>query len=57
MPVYSGRALLVDDQRLNRELLKVMLRRCGIESDLAASGPEAVDLASRNSYAFISTDL
>jgi len=57
VPVYSARALVVDDQRLNRELLKVMLRRCGIEADLAASGPEAIDLAARNPYAIIFTDL
>jgi hypothetical protein len=57
LPASTGRALVVDDQRLNRELLKVMLRRCGIESDLAASGAAAIDLASRNSYAIIFTDL
>jgi signal transduction histidine kinase/ActR/RegA family two-component response regulator len=57
MPVYAVRALVVDDQRLNRELLKVMLRRCGIEADLAASGPEAIALAERNPYAIIFTDL
>jgi signal transduction histidine kinase/ActR/RegA family two-component response regulator len=57
LPPCAGRALVVDDQRLNRELLKVMLRRCGIESDLAAGGPEAIELASRNSYAIIFTDL
>ena len=56
-PVYSIRALVVDDQRLNRELLKVMLRRCGIESDLASSGAEAVKLAAAQSYGLVLTDL
>jgi two-component system, sensor histidine kinase len=55
--VYAVRALVVDDQRLNRELLKVMLRRCGMEADLAAGGLEAVDLAARNPYAIIFTDI
>ncbi len=56
-PLFSGKALLVDDQRLNRELLKVMMRRCGLESDLAASGQEAIDLAAKNSYTIIFTDI
>ena len=55
--VYAGRALVVDDQRLNRELLKVMLRRCGLEADLAASGPEAIALAGQQKYTIIFTDL
>ena len=54
---YTGRALVVDDERLNRELLRVMLRRCGLEADLAASGPEAITLASRTTYTIILTDL
>lgn len=52
-----GRALVIDDARLNRELLKVMLRRFGLDADLAADGPEAIKLAARNSYAIIFSDL
>ncbi len=52
-----NRALVVDDMRLNRELLKVMLRRFGLEADLAPGGPEAVKLAAANRYAIIFTDL
>jgi signal transduction histidine kinase/ActR/RegA family two-component response regulator len=51
------RALVVDDTKLNRELLKVMLRRLGLEADVAAGGPEAVQLAGANRYGIIFTDL
>ncbi len=51
------RALVVDDTKLNRELLKVMLRRLGLEADVAASGPEAIQLAAQNRYGIIFTDL
>jgi CheY-like chemotaxis protein len=43
--------------KLNRELLKVMLRRLGLAADLAADGREAVNLAAQNRYAIIFTDL
>ncbi|AOS45522.1 Aerobic respiration control sensor protein ArcB [Lacunisphaera limnophila] len=56
VPLWT-RALVVDDARLNRELLKVMLRRLGLEADLASGGPEAVKLAAANRYAIIFTDL
>ncbi len=52
-----NRALVVDDMRLNRELLKVMLRRFGLVADLAPGGPEAVKLAAEHRYAIIFTDL
>ena len=51
------RALVVDDTKLNRELLKVMLRRLGLEADVASSGPEAVQLDAQNRYGIIFTDL
>ncbi len=55
-PVWNS-VLVVDDIKLNRELLKVMLRRLGLAADLASSGPEAVQLAAQNRYAVIFTDL
>jgi len=56
MAVWT-RALVVDDTKLNRELLKVMLRRLGLEADVATGGPEALQLAGVNRYAIIFTDL
>jgi len=56
LPLWN-RALVVDDTKLNRELLKVMLRRLGLDADVAASGPEAVQLAGLNRYAIVFMDL
>ena len=41
---YTGRALVVDDVRLIRASLCAMLRGYGIQCDVAADGPEAVQL-------------
>jgi len=51
------RALVIDDTKLNRELLKVMLRRLGLEADVAANGAEALRMAAQNRYGIIFTDL
>lgn len=52
-----GRALVVDDQMLNRELLKLMLKKLSFEPDLAASGLEALEMAANNHYTVILMDL
>lgn len=56
-PQKLVQALVIDDTKLNRELLKVMLRRIGVEADLAASGPEGIALAANKTYQIIFTDL
>ncbi|MBK9989635.1 MAG: response regulator [Verrucomicrobia bacterium] len=52
-----GRALVVDDQTLNRELLKLMLKKLSFEPDLAASGQAALELIAHNNYTVILMDL
>jgi len=56
-PPMRGRAMVVDDHSVNRELLKIMLRRQGFLTDLAATGDEAVALAAANTYSVIFMDL
>jgi signal transduction histidine kinase/CheY-like chemotaxis protein len=56
-PPMRGRALVVDDHPVNRELLKIMLRRQGYIADLAISGEEAVPMAAAGSYSIIFMDL
>jgi signal transduction histidine kinase/ActR/RegA family two-component response regulator len=56
-PAVRGRALIVDDQAVNRELLKIMLRRQGYFTDLASSGEEAVALSASTQYSIIFMDL
>ncbi len=56
MAVWT-RALVVDDVALNAQLLKVQLRRMGLEADIAASGRDALEFAAVNPYAIIFIDL
>jgi signal transduction histidine kinase/ActR/RegA family two-component response regulator len=53
----SVRALVVDDQKLNRELLRQILRRQGCEADTAAGGAEAEALVGAQRYDVIFMDL
>jgi signal transduction histidine kinase/CheY-like chemotaxis protein len=56
-PPMRGRALVVDDHVVNRELLKIMLRRQGYLADLATNGTEAILLAAATPYAIVFMDL
>jgi signal transduction histidine kinase/ActR/RegA family two-component response regulator len=51
------RALVVDDQKLNRVLLQHILRRQGCDADLADGGAEAMALMSAQRYDVIFMDL
>ncbi|MDX2187992.1 MAG: response regulator [Opitutaceae bacterium] len=53
----SKRALVVDDQALNREIVRLMLQRLGFNAETASSGEEAVRLARVQSYDIIFLDL
>jgi two-component system, sensor histidine kinase len=56
-PAVRGRALIVDDQAVNRELLKIMLRRQGYITDLASNGEQALAMSTTQSYSIIFMDL
>ena len=51
------RALVVDDVALNAQLLKVQLRRMGLEADIATTGRDAIAFAKANPYAILFIDL
>ncbi|HUM03170.1 MAG TPA: response regulator [Thermoanaerobaculia bacterium] len=53
----APRALLVEDNEENRELLAHMLRSRGAEVVVAATGPEAAEAASRQPFSFVLLDL
>ena len=54
---HPPRILIVDDMETNRFLMEVFLRRNGFEPELAASGEEAVQLATTKKYDAILMDL
>ncbi len=51
------RALVVDDNAINRKLVTTLLDRLGVTVDEAADGRQAVDLARRTSYDIIFMDI
>ncbi|WP_404421654.1 response regulator [Nibricoccus sp. IMCC34717] len=56
-PISSRRALVVDDQALNREIVRLMLQRLGFVAEAVPSGEEAVRLAQTQSYDIIFLDI
>ena len=50
------RVLIVDDMRVNRMILSSLLASNGIESNLATSGRECLDLCKENAYDLILLD-
>ncbi len=55
---HAGRRLLlVDDERLNREIAQQLLEACGLRVDMAVDGEDAVALAERTDYDLILMDL
>jgi two-component system sensor histidine kinase/response regulator len=53
----DSRLLIVDDQRINRELILAMLETVDLRADCARSGEEAVAQATKKRYALILMDL
>ena len=55
---FSGkRVLVVDDDAMNREVAEMTLRVTGLLVDVAENGAQAIDMASRVSYAAILMDV
>lgn len=55
--LLQGRVLVVDDNRINRQVTCDILRRRGYAVDAAASGSEAIDRAADTAYDTILMDL
>ncbi|NIA08094.1 MAG: response regulator, partial [Actinobacteria bacterium] len=53
----SGRILLAEDNQVNRDLLRIILERVGLQVDHAEDGRKAVELASSREYDLILMDL
>lgn len=54
---YTGkRVLLVDDNKMNQEVLKALLSKSGIQADEASSGREGIEMSLITKYALIFMD-
>lgn len=51
------KVLIVDDNEITLEIEKLMLQGCGVETEVAHSGKEAVDLAKGKKYDMILMDI
>lgn len=57
LPVTRARILVVDDERLNREMLALLLRKHNYEVGVAASGKEAVAMVVGDAYDLVLLDV
>lgn len=55
--IFSGHALVVEDNAVNRRLADIMLRQFGLTVELAINGKEALNLFLRNKYDLIFMDI
>ena len=53
---YSGKVLLVEDNKTNQLLMKAILKKIGLSFDLAEDGIEAIEHFKKNSYDIILMD-
>jgi len=51
------KVLVADDCKLNRHVMKAMLGEFGVESDFAASGPEALEKLQAKTYGLLMLDI
>jgi len=51
------RVLVVDDNKLQRQIHKRMAEQAGFQCDVAASGPQAIEMVQKHSYSLILMDL
>lgn len=56
-PILTGRILLVDDEPINQKIACAILEKFGLDTDMAANGREAVQLAETNDYDIILMDI
>jgi len=54
---FNARVLLVEDNRFNQEVALAVLKRAGLNTDLARNGREAVEMAQTHRYNLVLMDL
>jgi len=55
--VRHGKVLLVEDGSTNRRMIQLLLRRSGVEIDMAVNGQEGVDMVIANDYDVVLMDM
>ncbi len=57
LELLGGRLLLVDDNRVNQQLASAMLKKLGLEHDIASNGCEALEMMIANAYQAVLMDM
>ena len=57
LPRFKGRVLVAEDNEVNQEVALEILKRMGLDSDIAENGQEAVKALERQSYDLILMDI
>ncbi len=57
VPQLSGRVLVAEDVAVNQKIAETLLRKVGLDVDVAANGREAVEMATANMYDLILMDI
>jgi len=55
--LFSGNVLVVDDNRINRDALKAILIKHGLDCDVAIGGYQAIEMAQSKKYDLILMDI
>jgi CheY-like chemotaxis protein len=53
----AGRVLVVEDERVNQKVIRLMLNRLGLDCEVVASGREAIDVGSSGKWDLILMDV
>ncbi len=57
LPQLTGRALVVEDDNINRKVLTELLKRTGVKTDGAIDGLEALKMLKKNEYNLVFMDV
>jgi two-component system, sensor histidine kinase len=57
LPLLRGRALVVEDEKVNQDVIRTMLERTGLEVGMVDNGDEAVDRAVSEPWSIVFMDL
>ena len=56
LPQFSGKALVVEDSRVNQQVAKMMIKKLGLEVDIAENGKIGVEMYQKADYKIVFMD-
>ena len=56
LPQFSGKALVVEDSRVNQQVAKMMIKKLGLDVDIAENGKIGVEMYQKSDYKIVFMD-